>query len=138
MNVDANKVIIKSDCIFCSLSEIEIVAKDEFCVAIRDGYPITTGHTLIVIKRHVASYFDLSQGEIDSVSRHLKEQQAVLIDADKSITGFNIGINQGVDAGQTVMHCHVHLIPRRTNDVDDPRGGVRGIIPGQMKYNRNI
>ena len=101
---------------------------------IRDAYPVTTDHTLIILNEHNKTYFDLRDKDIVQLNNIIKFQKDSLIGKDNSITGFNIGINQGETAGQTVMHLHIHLIPRRKGDIDDPRGGVRGVIPSKQKY----
>jgi diadenosine tetraphosphate (Ap4A) HIT family hydrolase len=91
-------------------------------------------HTLVIPKRHVADYFDLYQPELNAIQALLKEQREKTLAADPAVTGFNVGINTGADAGQTIFHVHVHLIPRRKGDVANPRGGVRGVIPEKQKY----
>jgi ATP adenylyltransferase len=88
-----------------------------------DGFPVTEFLTLIVPKRHVASYFELGQAEINACNQLLTEMKAHIEAKDKEVSGFNIGINTSETAGQTIFHCHIHLIPRRTGDVEDPRGG---------------
>lgn len=120
-------------CPFCSLNR-ELIAENELAVAFRDGFPVTPLHTLVIPKRHVADYFDLYQPELNAINQLLAKIKDELIIADSSITGFNIGINSGQSAGQTIFHCHVHLIPRREGDVEDPRGGVRGVIADKQKY----
>jgi ATP adenylyltransferase len=102
--------------------------------AIRDGFPVTEGHTLVIPKRHVEDYFGLTQDELVACDELLRVSKEQIQNQDASVTGFNIGINAGESAGQTIFHCHLHLIPRRTGDVVDPRGGVRGVIPGKQKY----
>jgi diadenosine tetraphosphate (Ap4A) HIT family hydrolase len=82
----------------------------------------------------VASFFELGEPENTALTRLLKSQRQTLLEYDSAITGFNVGVNDGVSAGQTVMHCHIHLIPRRDGDTSDPRGGVRGVIPDKQKY----
>jgi ATP adenylyltransferase len=124
----------EAGCIFCELPSDRIVAENELCYAIRDGFPVTEHHTLIIPKRHVADFFDLHQPERNAVHFLLDEMKQGIEELDRSVSGFNIGINSGEDAGQTVFHCHVHLIPRRKGDVENPRGGVRGIIPGKQDY----
>ena len=99
-----------------------------------DGFPVTELHTLIVPKRHMASYFELGQAEINACNRLLGEMKAHIESIDKTVSGSNIGVNNAEDAGQTIFHCHIHLIPRRPGDVADPRGGVRHIIPGKGFY----
>lgn len=126
-----------SDCLFCNLPENEasrIVAENELAYAIRDGFAVTEGHTLVIPKRHSPDYFGLTDIELKAVNQLLKSEKLHLENADSTIEGFNIGMNCGEVAGQTIFHCHVHLIPRRKNDVSDPRGGVRHIIPGKGHY----
>ena len=103
-------------------------------MVIRDLFPVTDLHTLIIPKRHAETYFDLSDVELDEMQGVLRRQREVILEQDEMVTGFNIGINSGEDAGQTVFHCHIHLIPRRKGDVPEPRGGVRGVIPGKQRY----
>ncbi|MCP4820872.1 MAG: HIT domain-containing protein [Shimia sp.] len=121
-------------CTFCQLPDARIVAESELCFAIRDAFPVTDLHTLVIPKRHVADYFELYQPELNAIHAMLLEQRRVLRDIDPTITGFNVGANEGQDAGQTVYHVHVHLIPRRKGDVAEPRGGVRGVIPNKQSY----
>lgn len=121
-------------CPFCMVeSEREIIASSSLSVAFFDGFPVSPGHALIIPKRHVASFFDLS----------IKEQQDLLNLADrvKQIVeeryhpdGYNIGVNVGEAAGQSIFHVHMHLIPRYQGDVPNPRGGVRGVIPDKQNY----
>ena len=126
------------DCIFCSKKKYKIIKTTNFFFIIRDtSYPVTEHHTLIITNRHVENYFDLNKDEIFELDEIIKQQKKELLDIDKSISGFNIGTNIGKDAGQSIMHCHIHLIPRRKGDVEDPRGGVRGVIPSKQKYDRN-
>jgi diadenosine tetraphosphate (Ap4A) HIT family hydrolase len=110
------------------------VAENDLAYAIYDKYPVTRYHTLIIPKRHVASYFELRPDELDAIQTLLFQQQKKLQEVDSTITGFNIGVNVGEDAGQTIFHVHLHLIPRRKNDTEEPRGGVRGVIPSRQKY----
>jgi diadenosine tetraphosphate (Ap4A) HIT family hydrolase len=95
---------------------------------------VTEGHTLIIPKRHTADYFDLVPAEVSAVNLLLQDQRKRLLAADSAIEGFNIGVNCGEVAGQTIFHCHVHLIPRREGDVENPRGGVRHVIAGKGYY----
>lgn len=122
------------DCLFCNIEKSKIVSENDFFIVVRDNYPVTELHTLIILKRHTASYFELDDSEKTSLINILDKQKNSLLQNDSTITGFNIGINDGVDAGQTIMHFHAHLIPRRTGDVQNPRGGVRGIIPEKQNY----
>lgn len=121
-------------CPFCGIGDGRIIAENELCYAIRDGFPVTSMHTLVIPKRHVADYFDLYQPELNSIQAMLKEQRVQSMAGDTSVAGFNVGINAGSVAGQTIFHVHVHLIPRRKGDVAEPRGGVRGVIPEKQKY----
>jgi diadenosine tetraphosphate (Ap4A) HIT family hydrolase len=121
------------DCPFCSLPASRIVDEDEFCVVVRDAFPVSPGHTLIIPKRHVGSLFDLSVDETQSAFQMLRRAKEGL----RSVPGpdgFNVGINDGRAAGQTVSHLHIHLIPRYVGDVPDPRGGVRWIFPDKADY----
>ena len=122
------------ECLFCNIGSNRLTAESELCFAIRDAFPVTEHHTLIIPTRHVANYFDLHQPERDAIDTMLHEQRQAIIDQDITVTGFNVGINVGTSAGQTVFHVHVHLIPRRDGDVADPRGGVRGVIPSKQRY----
>ena len=122
------------DCIFCNLDDSRIKFESEFFLSIEDLYPVTKGHTLIISKRHTESYFDLSQQEKRDLIIFLDFHKNQLTENDNSISGFNIGVNDGKDAGQTIMHFHMHLIPRRKGDSEDPAGGIRGVIPEKQKY----
>ena len=125
------------DCIFCNKKNCKVVSSTKHFFIIRDtAYPVTKHHTLIITNRHVSDYFDLDKEEINDLDEILKNQKKELKKLDKEISAFNIGVNIGKDAGQSIMHCHIHLIPRRKGDVEDPRGGVRGVIPEKQKYNR--
>jgi ATP adenylyltransferase len=121
-------------CIFCTEVSDRAIDQNELALAFEDKYPVTKGHTLIIPKRHVPDYFDLHQPEVNAIHQLLHTRKAQLQTEDEAITGFNIGINMGKDAGQTIFHCHVHLIPRRDGDIDDPTGGVRGVIPDKRRY----
>ena len=122
------------DCPFCSIPSERIITNYETFFTIRDKFPVTDGHMLIISKRHVSDYFDLSDAEKEELIIILDELAKSVKKMDPSITGFNIGINIGEDAGQTVMHFHQHLIPRRKGDMTNPRGGVRGVIPSKQQY----
>jgi diadenosine tetraphosphate (Ap4A) HIT family hydrolase len=108
--------------------------ESQLSVLIADGFPVTRGHLLVIPRRHIADYFRLGSAEVRSCTTMLAEGRAHLLQDDKSIVGFNVGINSGEAAGQTVMHCHIHLIPRRRGDSENPRGGVRAVIPGKADY----
>lgn len=125
---------LEKDCVFCQLNpKVELLSETATAVAFLDGYPVSEGHTLIVPKRHVTNYFDLT----------IHEQRALwlLVNRCKKILterynpdGFNVGINVNEAAGQSVFHVHIHLIPRYKGDVENPKGGVRGVIPGKQGY----
>ena len=121
-------------CIFCGVEETRIVDKNQHFFAIKDNYPLTPSHILIVSIRHAETWFDLTNEEQISSISILKKQKDILRMSDTSITGFNIGINCGESAGQTIQHCHIHLIPRRVGDHDDPRGGIRLMFPDKAAY----
>jgi ATP adenylyltransferase len=123
-----------SSCLFCSIDSSRIIATTNLAYAIRDGFPVTEGHTLVIPKRHVTDYFGLSQDELLACDEMLRSLKCEIEGADPSVTGFNIGMNAGEAAGQTIFHCHIHLIPRRSGDVEEPRGGVRHLIPGKGAY----
>ena len=123
-----------SECIFCNINQSRIIDSNDFFYVIRDIYPVTELHTLMIPHRHISSYFDLIEDEQISLFALLKSHKEQLLKTDSLITGFNIGVNDGEDAGQTIFHCHIHLIPRRKGDVANARGGVRGVIPSKQSY----
>ena len=111
-----------------------IVMSNSLAYAIHDGFPVTKLHSLVIPKRHVATYFDLTADELLACDDLLRKLRISFLSNDPSIEGFNIGLNAGEVAGQTIFHCHFHLIPRRRGDVENPRGGVRHLIPGKGYY----
>jgi diadenosine tetraphosphate (Ap4A) HIT family hydrolase len=121
-------------CPFCELPPARIVARNEHGVVIRDAYLVTPGHTLVIPSRHVGSFFELHAEERGALLGLLERAKSDLEIASDKPDGYNIGINDGPAAGQTVPHLHIHLIPRRTGDVADARGGVRWIIPEKAAY----
>lgn len=133
--MDASVTSSPSTCPFCRLiREGRVVAEHGTMLAIEDRYPVTDGHLLLVPRRHTADWFAMTRREavdsgflIQTLARRLRRR-------DPSITGFNVGTNSGASAGQTVFHAHIHLIPRRDGDCDNPRGGVRGVIDGKRSY----
>lgn len=126
--------MIEKPCVFCSLEPSRIIDSNDLAVAIRDIFPVTEYHTLIIPKRHVTDYFDLTAPEVEAINALLHTQKHVIEELDDTVTGFNVGVNCGADAGQTIFHVHVHLIPRRKGDAENPKGGVRGVIPAKQGY----
>jgi len=124
----------KDECLFCNIQKDRIFLENEYAYAIRDGFPVTEHHSLIIPKRHVDDYFGLTTDEIIGCNALLTEVRRLILELDKSVSGFNVGINAGESAGQTIFHCHIHLIPRRNRDVENPRGGIRHVIPGKGYY----
>jgi diadenosine tetraphosphate (Ap4A) HIT family hydrolase len=120
-------------CPFCHLEKSRITLENDCAVAFPDAFPVAEGHMLVVPKRHVASLFDLPDEEQAAIWKLVAQMRGKLV-FDLQPDGFNIGVNDGSAAGQTVMHAHVHVIPRRRGDVADPRGGIRWIIPEKAPY----
>ena len=125
---------ILTNCIFCELDQNSIIFSSNLFNVIRDAFPVSHLHTLIIPKRHVETYFDLNEDENSELAAVLNKARRQILELDESVKAFNIGINAGEESGQTIFHCHIHLIPRRKHDVKDPRGGVRGVIPDKQKY----
>jgi diadenosine tetraphosphate (Ap4A) HIT family hydrolase len=122
-------------CLFCDLinSTKKEIFEDEFVYVIKDSFPVSKGHLLVITKRHIESFFDISSDEWTSIKNGLDFGKKYLEKLYKP-QGYNIGCNQGKVAGQTIMHLHIHLIPRYEFDVEDPSGGIRAVIPGKQKY----
>lgn len=120
-------------CPFCTLPASRIVDENELAVVVRDGFPVSPGHTLIIPHRHIESFFDLA-GEERTAMLTLLDSAKTELETEFHPDGYNIGINDGVAAGQTVAHLHIHLIPRYRGDRDDPRGGVRWVLPDKAQY----
>ncbi len=123
-------------CLFCNSKISGIAHENELAYASYDSYPVSENHCLIIPKRHVADYFDLSNEELIACNDLIKIIKKEVLDKDKSVKAFNIGSNAGIEAGQSIMHCHIHLIPRRKDDVENPQGGVRSVIPKKQHYKR--
>lgn len=121
------------DCIFCDINKEKIIYETSHWFAIFDEYPVNQGHALLIPKRHVESVFELNEEEKQTLVDSIKDIESLLI-RFFNIDGFNIGINQGKAAGQTINHLHIHIIPRYDGDVSNPRGGVRGVIPEKQDY----
>jgi len=125
--------ISSNSCAFCTLPPKRVIDESTTVIAIRDGYPVSLGHTLLIPKRHTGSFFDLPEQERRDLLA-LLDRAKLALDKEFQPQGYNIGINDGAAAGQTVPHLHVHLIPRYDGDLPDPRGGVRWVIPDKAKY----
>ena len=125
-------------CLFCNLKISGVAYENELAYASYDTYPVSEYHCLIIPKRHVMNYFDLTNTELIACNDLIKKVKEETLNKDNSIKAFNIGTNAGEIAGQSIMHCHIHLIPRREGDVDNPQGGVRSVIPKKQHYKRKI
>ena len=123
-------------CIFCKIRTEELQFENQLAYSSRDSYPVSKLHSLIVPKRHVETYFELTNEEIHACNELILKTKDKILKQDSSVKGFNIGTNAGKSAGQSIMHCHIHLIPRREGDVENPRGGVRSVIPKKQHYKR--
>ncbi|NPA44454.1 MAG: HIT family protein [Chlorobi bacterium] len=121
------------NCVFCNIDKNKIIAKSEYSLAFFDNFPVNKGHILIIPKNHIENYFDLSDIEKKDIWK-LVDKVKIIIEKKFNPDGFNIGINIGKYAGQTINHCHIHIIPRYKGDMDNPEGGVRGVIPAKQKY----
>lgn len=124
----------EAGCIFCELPKDRILFEDELFVVIRDGFPVSDLHSLLIPKRHCQEFFDLSQPEVNAFCPLLRQAKQQTLEQNPTVEGFNIGMNSGRVAGQTVFHCQIHLIPCRRGDVEQPRGGVRHVIPGEGEF----
>ena len=125
---------MNNNCIFCNKNNESILEESPLAYSKKDKYPVTQEHTLIITKRHVDNFFDLTNDEILEINELLKKRKEEILQKDKTVTGFNIGVNIGESAGQSVFHVHIHLIPRRLGDIENPKGGVRGVIPDKRNY----
>jgi diadenosine tetraphosphate (Ap4A) HIT family hydrolase len=124
-------------CPFCEPLDRKIVAANDLAIAFRDAYPVSEGHTLVVPRRHVSSWFDTTEQERTAIFA-LGDEVKTALDNELRPDGYNLGINIGETAGQTVMHLHLHVIPRHDGDVEEPAGGVRHVIPGRGNYRRAL
>ncbi len=127
-----------SDCPLCSKRDIVIendkAIENDLAYVLTDSNPVSPGHCLIVTKRHVAEYFDATSEEKTAINELINEMK-IIIDKKHSPDGYNIGVNIGKAGGQSVPHIHIHMMPRYLGDIENPRGGVRGVIPKKQKYN---
>ena len=125
-------------CLFCNSKESGIAHQNELAYASYDSYPVSDLHCLIIPKRHIKDYFELSNEELVACNELIKIVKDEIYAKDKSVKAFNIGSNIGKISGQSIMHCHIHLIPRREGDVENPQGGVRSVIPKNQHYKRKL
>jgi diadenosine tetraphosphate (Ap4A) HIT family hydrolase len=123
-----------TNCFFCDFPQEEEKRDYGAFFAVADANPVTLGHVMIISKAHAETWFDLDEKQHTELDRVIVAEKEYLLKRDSTITGFNLGMNCGKSAGQTCMHFHCHLIPRRKGDMEDPRGGVRGVIPEKQKY----
>ena len=123
-------------CLFCDIKESGSVDENTLAYVSYDTYPVSELHCLIIPKRHVKDYFDLTKDEVIACNYLIKKIKEAILLKDSSVKGFNIGSNVGKTAGQSILHCHIHLIPRREGDVENPQGGVRSVIPLKQHYKR--
>jgi diadenosine tetraphosphate (Ap4A) HIT family hydrolase len=122
-----------NSCPFCIVERGRILFETEHALALPDGFPVAEGHTLVVPRRHVATLYELSANEQNAVWELVSQVRKQLV-TRLAPDGFNIGINDGLAAGQTVMHAHVHIIPRWKGDVPDPRGGIRSVLSAKAAH----
>ena len=125
-------------CLFCNVRESDLVKENDLAYASYDSFPVTNMHCLIIPKRHVKDYFDLTNEEIVACNKLTKDIKNEIEFKDPTVKGFNIGTNAGKVSGQSILHCHIHLIPRRLGDVENPQGGVRSVIPSKQHYKRKV
>ena len=125
-------------CLFCNSKISGIAHENDLAYASYDTYPVSEFHCLIIPKRHVIDYFELTDEELVACNDLIKVIKEEILIKDKNVKAFNIGTNAGIIAGQSIMHCHIHLIPRREGDVENPQGGVRSVIPQKQHYKRKI
>ena len=125
-------------CLFCNIKESGLVDENELAYASYDSFPVTDQHCLIIPKRHIENYFNLNEEEVIACYQLIKKIKNKIKNNDQTVKGFNIGSNSGKVAGQSIMHCHIHLIPRREGDVENPQGGVRSVIPLKQHYIRKV
>ena len=127
---------LNNPCLFCNIKEIGNIYENDLAYASYDSYPVSEGHCLIIPRRHIKDYFDLSNEELVACNDIIKVMKNKILNKDQKVKGFNIGINIGKVSGQSIFHCHIHLIPRRDGDVENPQGGVRSVIPNKQHYRR--
>ena len=127
---------LNNPCIFCKIRKEELQFENQLAYSSIDSYPVSEFHSLIIPKRHIVTYLELTNEEIQACNELILKTKDIILKQDSSVKGFNIGTNAGKVAGQSIMHCHIHLIPRREGDVENPQGGVRSVIPKKQYYKR--
>ena len=125
-------------CLFCNINESGCAYINDLAYASYDSYPVSEYHCLIIPKRHMSDYFELTNNEIIACNDLIKIIKNEILNKDQTVKAFNIGTNAGKESGQSIMHCHIHVIPRREDDVENPQGGVRSVIPKKQHYKRKI
>ena len=125
-------------CLFCDTKKSGISHENDLAYASYDTYPVSELHCLIIPKRHIKDYFNLTDDELLACNNLINEMKDKIKNKDPTVEGFNLGTNIGKVSGQSIFHCHFHLIPRRKKDVDNPQGGVRSVIPNKQHYKRKI
>ena len=125
-------------CLFCNSKNSGIAYENKLAYASYDTYPVSELHCLIIPKRHIKDYFELNDDELIACNDLIRLIKDEILEKDETVKGFNIGTNINKIAGQSIMHCHIHLIPRREGDVENPQGGVRSVIPKKQHYKRKI
>ena len=125
-------------CLFCNAKLSGIAHENDLAYASYDTYPVSKHHCLIIPKRHIKNYFEMNNDELIACNDLIKIIKKEILDQDQSVKGFNLGTNIGKVSGQSIFHCHLHLIPRREHDVENPQGGVRSVIPNKQHYKRKI
>ena len=123
-------------CLFCNISKSGSTHENELAYASYDSYPVSEHHCLIIPKRHIKDFFELTNKELIACNDLIKKVKDEILNKDRTVRGFNIGTNAGKISGQSILHCHFHLIPRREGDVENPQGGVRSVIPNKQYYKR--
>jgi len=122
------------NCPFCNIKEDIKITSNNLAFIIEDIYPVTKHHSLIIPNRHFENFFDITDQELLAINQLIKQRREQILSEDPTVKGFNVGINIGEVAGQSIFHLHIHLIPRRSGDLENPKGGVRGIIPEKRNY----
>ena len=133
-DIDSSDIMASQECPFCHLPNDRILFENNLAIAFRDAFPVAEGHLLVIPKRHIGSWFELKSDERESCHELILNGKKAIKNEDSSVSGFNLGVNDGLSAGRTIFHAHLHLIPRRHGDVENPQGGVRHVIPGKGYY----